>query len=585
MKLFGSKTIKSKLIQSNFCIICIVTIIASTCSYVTANKKTVQIAKDSLKYDVENIAYNYQVPYEEMLNIILNCTERKTFNLKGLDKYDTIDSRSRALSYVNLINNFCAITNYGNYISKLAVFNDKGALIQAGSSLGSNDDYERIISTDWFKSELTKTIDYYQLNIVDSPFYSDNIQMLPIVRTLSDNDGWILICLSTKLFQDVLNEKLDSQEAIVVTSTGKKIASIYELPENKSENDKIIKMLLDEEENKGILEIKVHGKDSLVAYHKDKRSGILIYETVSLDSIKSDKVLLIQTIIIMFSACLIIGLIVSIIFTNQMNKPIDKLVRHIKIISKGNFVKDESIETEDEIGSIGKIVNSMSGQIKNLMEQRMETEKEKSSLELKMLQAQINPHFLYNTLDSIKWIAIIQKNSGIVKVVTALSGLLKNMAKGFNEKVTLQKELDFLSDYVTIEKVKYVELFDIVIDVEEESLYEAKVIKLTLQPLVENAIFNGIEPSEKNGTININVFSKNNNLYITVKDNGIGIPSNKLDNLLNDTEKVESDHMSGIGLPNVDRRIKLIYGDNYGLTIESEVDKYTQITIKTPLEY
>lgn len=109
----------------------------------------------------------------------------------------------------------------------------------------------------------------------------------------------------------------------------------------------------------------------------------------------------------------------------------------------GNFEPDRSIETDDEIGSIGKQINQMSDRISDLLETRVQSEKEKKDLEIKMLQAQINPHFLYNTLDSIKWIATMQKNSGIVQVVTALSSLLKNMAKGFNEKVTLRQELDF----------------------------------------------------------------------------------------------------------------------------------------------
>ena len=148
----------------------------------------------------------------------------------------------------------------------------------------------------------------------------------------------------------------------------------------------------------------------------------------------------------------------------------------------------------------------MSSQIEQLMDKRLEDEKEKSSLEIRMLQAQINPHFLYNTLDSIKWIAVIQKNSGIVKAVTALSKLLKNMAKGVDQRVTLREELDFVRDYVTIEKLKYVEMFDLEVDIGEEILYEARIVKLTLQPLVENAIFSGIEPGGKNGTIRIHAY-------------------------------------------------------------------------------
>uniref|UniRef100_UPI003260BFA1 sensor histidine kinase n=1 Tax=Clostridium sp. NkU-1 TaxID=1095009 RepID=UPI003260BFA1 len=170
----------------------------------------------------------------------------------------------------------------------------------------------------------------------------------------------------------------------------------------------------------------------------------------------------------------------------------------MEFISQGNFDPDRSIETDDEIGSIGKQINQMSNRISDLLETRVQSEKEKRDLEIKMLQAQINPHFLYNTLDSIKWIATMQKNSGIVQVVTALSSLLKNMAKGFNEKVTLRQELDFLQNYVIIEKIRYIELFDVTTQVDQEVLYDAKIVKLTLQPLVENAIFNGIEPSGRN---------------------------------------------------------------------------------------
>lgn len=588
-RIFGSKTIKSKLMSYNFIIICVIAIFVSFCSYLTANKKTKEVAQNSLQYHVANISYRYQIAYEEMLNIVLICTERKEFDLGEIQQMKSVVSRVKAMGYSELIKDFCAITEYGTYISRLSVFNEHGAMIQAGTSLGSNNDYKRILDSVWFEQELQKTMDYYQLDLVKSPFYQDHEPVLPIARKISSadhgGDGWVLLCLSTRLFQDVLKENIKGQEAVVVTSTGRRIASIYELEENQEENDRIIKQLLQREDKEGLLEMKVHGKDSLVAYQQYMRSGILIYETIPLDSLTDDKTLMIQTIAAMFGACLIIGLFLSVIFSNQVKKPIDRLVTHIEGIAEGRFTQDKELESEDEIGIVGKVVNDMSRQIETLMEQRVEDEKEKSSLELKMLQAQINPHFLYNTLDSIKWIAVIQKNSGIVKVVTALSSLLKNMAKGFDEKVTVQKELDFLKDYVTIEKVKYVELFDLVVEVDDPLLDQAKIIKLTLQPLVENAIFNGIEPGGKSGTIRIHVFSKEEVLFITVRDDGMGIPPAKLKTLLRQTETIKSDHMSGIGLPNVDRRIKLNYGDEYGLAIESEVGVYTQITVKVPLEY
>ncbi len=293
--------------------------------------------------------------------------------------------------------------------------------------------------------------------------------------------------------------------------------------------------------------------------------------------------MLLQTVVLIFAACLFIGFVLSFIFGNQVRKPIDRLVRHIGRIAEGDFSQDPAIESGDEIGTLGRVVPAMAGQIEQLMRQRLEDEKEKGSLELKMLQAQINPHFLYNTLDSIKWIAVIQKNSGIVKAVTALSGLLKNMAKGFHEKVTIEKELEFVRDYVTIEKLKYAELFDLQIQMDDPELQKAKIVKLTLQPLVENAIFSGIEPSGKSGTILIHIYSEGGLLYLVVRDDGVGIEPEKLKHLLEDTEKLKGDRMSSIGIANVDRRIKLTYGEEYGLSIASEVGAYTEITIVVPL--
>jgi len=323
----------------------------------------------------------------------------------------------------------------------------------------------------------------------------------------------------------------------------------------------------------------------MMTYETYARSGITVMEILDLETLKNDRLIMLQTVVLIFIMCLCLGLILSFFIGSQVRKPINSLINHLNKIAGGDFSQNKALETEDEIGQIGKVVNTMAGQIDGLMQQRLDDEKEKSSLELKMLQAQINPHFLYNTLDSIKWIAVIQKNSGIVKVVTALSGLLKNMAKGFHEKVTVAKELEFVKDYVTIEKIKYAELFDVQIHVADPELYRAGIVKLTLQPLIENAIFSGIEPSGKNGTVQINIYARDEILYLLVRDDGIGIAPDKIEHLLKDTQRVKGSQMSSIGIANVDRRIKLTYGEAFGLTVTSEWGEYTEIMIKIPLEF
>lgn len=586
-KLFHTGTIKARLIWYNFCIICIIAVIFSVSSYLTANKKAVEVATNSLRYHVESISYRYEMAYEEMVNIILNCTERKAFNLKLVGDLQTPGQKKTGVEYARTAGNYCAITGYGAYIKRLSVFNSQGVMVQAGAALSSIDDWARIRNAEWFEEEQAKAMDQYRLELREPLFHRETELTIPIIHPLNSSHGqeWAAVFLSPKLFQDVLDDNDNGNEIMVVTYDGKRVASLHEPEKNREENDRLIADLLNGAERRGLFRQRLHGSDSMVSYEIYNRSGIMVLEILNLDTLKNDRLMILQTVVLIFGACLAIGFVLSFLFSNQVRKPIDRLVNHINRIAVGDFVQDAAIESQDEIGKIGQVVNSMAGQIEHLMDQRLEDEKEKSSLELKMLQAQINPHFLYNTLDSIKWIAVIQKNSGIVKVVTALSGLLKNMAKGFHEKVTVEKELEFVNDYVTIEKLKYVELFDLKIRIDDLSLKKAKVVKLTLQPLIENAIFCGIEPSGKNGTIIIHIYEKQGVLYLVVKDDGVGISPEKIPTLLEDTERLKGERMSSIGMANVDRRIKLTYGEEYGLSVASRLGEYTEVTITVPLEF
>lgn len=587
-KIFG-KTLRSQLIRYNIAIICIIDVFINAYAYTTSNRRIVEMASTSLEHNVESISNQYQVAYDEMMNVILNCTERELID------FDTMSSTSEAkrnrlgLEYVQILKDYCTVIEYGKYISRLIIFDNKGNRVQAGALFGSNDDMERLKSAPWLQTECEKSIEMYPLQLVDAPFFQKDGDILPIARKITRHQKktqiYTVLCISSALYRDVLRQDTSGHEILVATESGQKIASIGERADVSEENDALMQQLLSAGREKGIEKLNVHGEECLVGYEKNLISGILVCEIMPLRELLNDRLMLIEAIVLMFMASLFFGIVLSVLLSRKIDKPIRKLMAHISRIAEGEFERDPSIESEDEIGQVGKIINDMSGKIDTLMTEQIETEKEKGSLELKMLQAQINPHFLYNTLDSIRWIAVIQKNSGIVKIVTALSGLLKNMAKGFNEKITLRKELDFLQDYVTIEKMKYVEMFDLEVVVEEERLYEARMIKLTLQPLVENAIFNGIEPAGKPGLISIYVGEDAGVLKITVRDNGVGIPEEKLKTILEHTEKVKSSSMSGIGLPNVDRRIKLYYGENYGLRIRSEVGKFTEITVEMPLEF
>lgn len=585
------RTFQWKLILYNMIIIVAIASAVSFYNYNSYRNDVIASETRNSLNRISNLSDRMQVAYDEMINILMNCSDRQTLFLttKFSDYHEGYANPQSAIYAANVLKDLCAISGYSSYIHKITLYNN-GFLLQAGSSFGSSDDPERIMSTPWFQENLTKTTSQYQLTLVDNPFStgaSSTPQILPLIRPIQHVTGdpeqhWVFLGIAPTLFQSGLETLPDQSISYAVTAEGDIIASQQG---GRFQVDSLVRQLLLSSSFEGTFRTRLDQEDCIVAYQKQLISGLLFFEILPVSSLNLDHAVIWNTICIIFLFCIFIGLALSLVISRQLGAPISRLTKRLELISKGNFEPDSVIETDDEIGMIGKQINQMSRHISDLMDSRIHDEQEKKDMEIKMLQAQINPHFLYNTLDSIKWIATMQKNSGIVQVVTALSSLLKNMAKGFNEKVTLRQELDFLDNYIIIEKIRYIELFDVEITVDDEILYDAKIVKLTLQPIVENAIFSGIEPSGRFGQIQIHAFAKNGVLYVTVTDNGVGIAPENIQKLLTDTSRITKSNMSGIGLPNVDRRMKLVYGEDYGITIESELDQYTKITIALPLEF
>ncbi|MFT4004252.1 MAG: sensor histidine kinase [Lacrimispora sp.] len=584
------RTFQYKLLLYNLLVVISIACAVSFYNYRTYYKDAIKNETENSVKRIQILSDRMEVAYEEMVNIVVTCAERKSiFSSSSLKLSDKAESSYIKVYASNVLRDFCAISGYSKYIYKIAVYNN-GEVLQAGSAYGSSRDIGDIQNAPWFQNLLSRENTQYLLSLEDNPFSPINYtpKLLPLLRPLNyvyggnPEDAWIFLAISPRLFSDTLKSMGDGQTLYAATADGSIISSV-----NGSSFDvtNLLAVLKGAKEPQGNFHTWLDGNECIIAYQKQAVSGLIFFQILPISDLNLDHGVIGGTIALIFFFCFAIGLTLSWFISRQLSAPVSRLKKRLEFISQGNFDPDRSIETDDEMGSIGKQINQMSDKISDLLETRIQSEKEKRDLEIKMLQAQINPHFLYNTLDSIKWIATMQKNSGIVSVVTALSSLLKNMAKGFNEKVTLRQELDFLQNYVIIEKIRYIELFDVTTQIDQEILYDAKIVKLTLQPIVENAIFNGIEPSGRNGLIQIHVFAENGVLYITVRDNGIGISPEDIERLLTDTSRITRSNMSGIGLPNVDRRLKLVYGEEYGLKLESEQDQYTLITIALPLEF
>ena len=585
---FIPKTFQKKIILYNLLIVIAIATAISYYNFTSYKKDVIASETRNSQNTIHLLSSRLELAYREMINLLLNCSERQSHFFSGT----AISSRDSMELYASkVLKDYCAISGYSEYVYRISLFKKDQYFLQAGSQPGSYNDLETILSTPWFLEKLRQDNFQYTMTLEENPFFLGKTTvpyLIPMVRPITYQPGqdeanaWVLLAINPKLYSDTLKNLDYGRYVYAAASDGTLIASLTDRNFPLSE---FIHLVTSQKELSGSLTLSLGHEKGVITYEKEPVSGLVLFEVLPYSKMPIDRKVIFKTIAIIFFYCILIGLALSFFISRQLGRPIKRLVSHLNLVAQGNFTPDPSIESRDEIGTIGRQINQMSCQINDLMETRIQGEKEKKNLEIKMLQAQINPHFLYNTLDSIRWIATMQKNSGIVQMVTSLSSLLRNMAKGFNEKVTLKQELDFLNDYVIIEKVRYLELFDLQIEVTDPKLYKAEIIKLTLQPLVENAIFNGIEPSGRTGLIKIRAWSEESVLYVSVTDNGIGMSSEQCQKVLTDTSRVTKSTMSGIGLPNVDRRFKLVYGEQYGLSIESRLDSFTRITVSLPLEY
>jgi len=277
--------------------------------------------------------------------------------------------------------------------------------------------------------------------------------------------------------------------------------------------------------------------------------------------------------------CLIIALSISIVLSYALTKPLKNLEMHMKQAERGNFDIRVDIEGTNEIGKLARTFNLMISRIKELMNQIVQEQEMKRRSELKALQSQIQPHFLYNTLDSIIWMAESGKVDDVVEMTTALSRLLRlSISKG-EELVPIAAELEHIRSYLTIQSRRYRKKFTYAIEV-DESILGAPILKLVLQPIVENAIYHGIKPMPDPGHIRIRGWREGNSIVIKIEDDGEGMDPERLRTIL--TEKQAGSGSKGVGVANVHDRIQLYFGHGYGLHYESEREEGTVVTLKIP---
>ncbi|BBI31520.1 histidine kinase [Cohnella abietis] len=277
--------------------------------------------------------------------------------------------------------------------------------------------------------------------------------------------------------------------------------------------------------------------------------------------------------------CIVIAVMVSVFLTQRISQPIKILENHMKEVEKGNFDIHVPVSRTIELGRLARTFNIMVSKIKELMTQAIADQEQKRVSEIKALQAQINPHFLYNTLDSIIWMAQSNKVKEITIMTSALSKLFRSSISKGEELVPISTEVEHITNYLKIQQMRYSDKLDYLIEI-SDSLQDYLSIKLILQPIVENAIYHGIKKKRGSGWIKIRSEETESDILLIVEDNGIGMTNEKCKSCLYPTTKHTGSR--GVGIRNVHERLQLYFGTQYGLSYTSEIGVGTVVTIRFP---
>ncbi|MGA2545482.1 MAG: sensor histidine kinase [Rectinemataceae bacterium] len=340
----------------------------------------------------------------------------------------------------------------------------------------------------------------------------------------------------------------------------------------------------------GFLTSEVDGREILYTAKSSGRTGWIIVVVSYLSEFLAGSQRAIYTFLLLAILCFAVSVFVSSFVSARISRPIEALRRSMQEVEKGNFDMDITVECSNEVYQLARDCDIAVKKVRDLIEQNRKNSEQRRLLELRALQAQINPHFLYNTLDSIIWMVELGENQKAIDVTSSLARFFRLGINRGSEIITIRTEIEYLETYLSIQKTRYKDKLDYEISFQPE-LYGYRILKLLVQPLVENAIYHGIKNKESPGIVRVYGEKKGGTMLIRVSDDGVGMDSGKLDALRRslvmppDYEAKGGLEASsvGVGVRNVQERIALYFGPEYCLDFESTPGVGTTATIRIPL--
>lgn len=336
------------------------------------------------------------------------------------------------------------------------------------------------------------------------------------------------------------------------------------------------------EDNLNMLESDIY---ILTELFQEEIQYYIYYETQNFEairqSLKEQVTNVIVTMTLALSAIIIASILVNILITDSITKPIRMLCDQTAIVAKGDFSARTSCENHDELSILSDSFNDMAGKLEQQVKSIRLEQENLRYMESKLLQTQINPHFLYNTLDTIIWLIEGEKNKEAIDIVVSLSEFFRIVVSKGKDFISIREEEIHIKSYLQIQQSRYQDILDYEIKIPKE-LYGYQILKLTMQPLIENSLYHGIKMLRARGKITVTGEMIGEVIYFHVCDNGVGMDQEELTALRSEVDTPGSEQSNGFGLANVNKRIKLNYGNQYGLDIKSKKGEGTDIMIKIP---
>lgn len=569
--------IRFKSIQSIITVsFALITVLAMVSMSIILSGKFTSTAKQNISRSTMQVIEQVGLNIENYQNSMINIVNLMEENINRSDNPNSAD----------LIEKLDVILDMRDDIVSVSLFSDDGRLAMGNpfSKLKSNAD---IVNQEWFiKARENQGEVFLSSPHVQNLYEVKHNWVLSLSKAVTFNEGGkriqgvLLIDLNfTSIEQLCQKISLGSRGYIfIIDSKGNFIQHPLQ---------QLLYLGLKEEDTNDVLKTSygtitqtIDGEERLVSVKSIGNNGWKIAGISYMDEFNRTR-----EDITSFSGIILVFAIVFIVFvfifiSAKISKPIKQLDDSMKRVEEGDFNTTVDIRGDMEVVHLSQTFNMMVFKIRQLMDQIVVEQEAKRKSELNALQAQINPHFLYNTLDSIVWMAENGKREDVITMVTSLARLFRiSISRGKNI-ITVKEEIEHAKNYLIIQKVRFKSKFRFNIEVQEEVL-QYKTLKLILQPIIENAIYHGIKYLVDEGVINVSAKIEDDKLLYEISDNGLGIKEEVLKGIL--SNKSEENGGAGVGLRNVHERIQLSYGKEYGVEIQSELEEGTRVKLWLPI--